>query len=175
MESSGSKRLCDLPASLKKSKIKPVCQPPVTVKTTLRLSHNYNSVLLDLKHPNFLFPSQPWLNISIPSHFPPWNSRPRLFLLPVMKAFPMLISGVTSLELVTNPTWYGQLSESAAVHQWWSRAKLSCIFNPHKISHNCINEMTHKRIKRKDQLKQEKKLINKIRNKNKKFLFPEQS
>lgn len=44
IEQSGSKRLCDLPILLKKSKIKPVCQPPVIVKTALPLSHNYKCI-----------------------------------------------------------------------------------------------------------------------------------
>lgn len=96
-----------------------------------------------------------------PQPLSPLNWRLRFPLLPAMKALPVLISVVTSLDLVINPTLIGApVRECSSASAVWGRAKLSCIFNPHKTSCNCINEMTHKRTKRKDQLKQEKKVAN---------------
>lgn len=79
----------------------------------------------------------------------------RFFLLAVMKTLPVQISVVTSLDPVINPTLtWAALRQCRSASAVWGRAKLSCIFNPHRISHNCINETTHKRTKRKDRLKQ---------------------
>lgn len=123
--------------------MKPACQPGALLsRHMVPLLHDDNSILQDLKNHCFPSSSQPWLNSASPATLSPGNGRPRSFLLPLMRVLPVPISVATSLDVVTNDIRiWAALRASSRAPMVWDRVKFSCIFNPHRLSCNWINEI----------------------------------